>query len=351
MKRIGLKKLLKPKDLFLVCTLVCLFIFRVKIIQWLVIIFFFLIFTLWDIRLGICMIGLLFTRADTLRVYRNVYSPEEYKQKFDVTMIKALQNGVNFLEAAIFGETTENVITTDLTKFVAPLLLFMKQPTKQTTELLSKMFRILNFEITVRGLEKIPKDVPLIVIANHITPHDGFLIIPYVNEVRGQDNTVVLSRQFTPSLKTDPNIVGAVTWQGHLTNGTWNQLAERVTNGQALLFFPEGRLLANKFSDGYLRMAIQTNAWIQPVHLKMTFPKWIQYLNWILPHSIAELICALCTWRVYMNNRVEMVFGDPISPGSLLEDTGGQTYIDKRGKVRYLPAILNKHLGLVKGLR
>ena len=307
-----------------------------------------LILLIWDFSLILYLGSLMLNRHDLLKVYEKIYPHETYQAQFAVTSNAVLKNIMTLLESAIFTDTTDNIPVTDLYKLAAPILVPYRQATVETSQLLFKIFKTLNTKVIVRGMDKIPKNVPLVVIANHVGIND-VITGSYLDQIRGPGNSIFLGVQYSPYLKTNENTFASVKWNGSLVPGTEAKLIERIKNGQALLIFPEGSFMGNKFFDGYLRMSIQANAWIQPVRIKLRYPEWINFVSGISPLVGSTLVRALM-WRIYRNNQLEIIFGDPISPDQISQDVLNQTYLDKWGRVRYMDSILEKHHQIIKTL-
>ncbi|KEF32249.1 MAG: acyltransferase family protein [Gammaproteobacteria bacterium] len=130
------------------------------------------------------------------------------------------------------------------------------------------------FRVSAHGVEKIPADGPVLIIANHSgqLPIDG-LLIGYALASRKKDPRIprAMIERFFPT----------VPWLGNLLNevgavlGDPVNCAKMLANDEAVIVFPEGvrgsgklyhdRYELKRFGNGFMHLAMKYNAPIVPV--------------------------------------------------------------------------------------
>lgn len=130
------------------------------------------------------------------------------------------------------------------------------------------------FRVEATGVDKIPADGPVLIIANHSgqLPIDG-LLIGYALAARKKNPRIprAMIERFFPTVPYLGNILnefGAVL--GDPTN-----CAKMLANGEAVIVFPEGirgsgklyhdRYQLKRFGNGFMHLAMKYNAPIVPV--------------------------------------------------------------------------------------
>lgn len=289
-------------------------------------------------------------RSDLLRIYKKIYTPEEYKARYEVTGRQMLNCFMELAAAAIFKGNVDGVDVSPFYKFGQPILEPYRQKLEDSIKAVLKILEVNNVKLVVKNAELIPKDGRLIVISNHIGVNDGVSAI-HINSARGADNLFILGTQYSPKyFRAMPHVVLGVSLFGdYMVPGAEEEILQKILENRALLIFPSGLIGSRKFKDGYLRFAMKTGAAIQPVRIKMDMPWWFNFLRERAP-GLAQTLVMVFAWRIYKNKTLEVIFGKPIPFSELEKMVEGQTYIDKRGKTRYKQELLDAHSRLVESI-
>ena len=302
---------------------------------------------------GFCRIAIsaLYTRQELLKLYKEI-DLTQYKEKFEVKTVDVVHNIQDLLATAVLKGDVSNVNTTAIYRFVLPLLTPYIQSPDTWLNTFTKILKIMNVTVIVNNPERIPKDGKLVVISNHLTLFDG-LVLKYINQVRGPDNSSVLSvnywgKYYNNEFKVHPNILSIVGWNGRLIPGGEDILVDRVNSGSALLIFPEGDLCRRKFKDGYMRVAMRSGASILPVLIEVEWPWWARAFHKVCPDLIITLLITFA-FTLFKNKCITLTFGHPIS-NETLEKRRDQTYINSWGNIRYKQSVLDEDQKMIYSL-
>lgn len=130
------------------------------------------------------------------------------------------------------------------------------------------------FRVTVDGIDRIPAEGPVIIVANHSgqLPIDGLLIgFALASRSRRPRLPRAMIDRFSPTMPYLGNLLNRL---GGVPDDPVS-CARLLANGEAIIIFPEGvrgagkpyreRYQLKRFSTGFMRLAMEHNATIVPV--------------------------------------------------------------------------------------
>ena len=127
-------------------------------------------------------------------------------------------------------------------------------------------FRVM--DVSVSGLDFIPKKGPAIIVANHPSTLDGPLIVAVMKRrIHSFAKEKVFNSKFKMLFLRS---VGGIPVGSEETNNNAIQEAEKLLKiNKLLLIFPEGKINAEPdllpFKNGFLRLAVKSNVPVLPV--------------------------------------------------------------------------------------
>jgi putative hemolysin len=208
--------------------------------------------------------------------------------------------------------------------------------------------RMLALDLDVTGLEHVPAQGRLLIVANHPTgPADGVALFDALRPVRRDLHFYanVDTVRLAPAL--DGTVIG-IEWREHLRTREQARAAvlrtrEVFESERAMFIFPagriarreRGRLIDQPWQRSALSLARKHRVPVLPVYMTGPRARWIQWLV-----RVAPPLQDVTLFHEFLNtrgSRFRMVIGRPIPPEALAGDEAAATEALKRYVEHVLP--------------
>jgi hypothetical protein len=193
----------------------------------------------------------------------------------------------------------------------------------------------LNVMVTYYGLERIPKDIPFVAVANEYTILDGCFLAEAINHVRRDEGAKLVRLKHWPSDDQDTYSLPVLLY-GHagnkLTPNGAKIVQKHLASGGPLVIYGSGKYDTRvfdkddyfRFKSGFLRFARDSQVGILPVYVDIAFPLWIRLVNSFWPR-FGETLIHHKSIDLMRNQHIKVTIGEFIPfdkiPASDLEST------------------------------
>ena len=174
---------------------------------------------------------------------------------------------------------------------IGPIYTFYTRTAEDEAQLICDK---LNIQITYYGLERIPKDMPFIMVANEHTILDGCFLVQAINYVRADEEAKLLRIKQWPQDNNNTYSLPVVIYGNNgnklMPNGA-EVVTQHLTDGYPLVIFGSGKYDVRlfdkdehfRFKSGFLRFARDAKVGILPVYVDIDFPLTSKVINSLWP--------------------------------------------------------------------
>jgi len=168
-----------------------------------------------------------------------------------------------------------------------------------TNKISSRICRVLFYlsgsEITIRGLENIPKEGAVLFVSNHQGHFDSLVIHGFINKPKGFISIIEASK--VPVISTWMREIDSVFMDRkdlRQSLACINQAIQLLQRGHSMVVFPEGKLSAsaepNEFNRGWLKLATRSDVPIVPISIDGTYKAFGKNGEWVKPAHVKCVI-------------------------------------------------------------
>lgn len=171
------------------------------------------------------------------------------------------------------------------------------------------------FQIITKNAHKIPKSGKVVVIANHITQFDPYILMHMLNQNRSDRSTCVMgnwSNQYDlDQAHPDKLFLIETNKRGgrNLVPQGRNKIANILDDERPVIIFPAGDVVNRHFYTGALRFAIDNEAPILLVRISCDMPWWVAPMRIINPRVLNAIL--LC-YTFFNRSVISVTVGDLI---------------------------------------
>jgi 1-acyl-sn-glycerol-3-phosphate acyltransferase len=211
------------------------------------------------------------------------------------------------------------------------------------------MIKRLGFQLTVKGIEKIPKEGGVVVISNHVTVADPAILIQLFNKARSdQLATCLMAVWHDHDLsQAHPSKLFLVENSKMKPDG-FQKVAEVLEEGRVFIIFPSASLAHQAFKSGALRIALDNKVPILPVKIEFQLDWWAPLLRLLNPEMLNSLLMSR-SFVLYRQKPMRIVIGDPI-PYEELEKYK-ECMVQTKGGERFDPKVMRELKHKVDSIR
>jgi len=190
------------------------------------------------------------------------------------------------------------------------------------------------FNIDESSLANIPKEGPLVIVANHPTGIiDGFSLMHIVSQIR-PDVRLLSSSYLGEFLGLPELIIEVNNVKSSIAKSSLKDIHQHLSSGGAIIAFPageaarvrKGRVQEPEWHQGFLRFANAANAAVLPVSLKGRNSK-LFYLIGMICKKLSMLL--IVRESFYQQGRtISINFNSLISAEKVKQNLNSRTFID-----------------------